>query len=227
MRRSWRIRFHQAQAAGYDSSRKRLLHGRELMVQEATSRACNGIWVDMGGGTGSNLDMAGDAAVMSFAKVYIVDLCVPLLEVARRRCAERGWHNVECVEADATTWEPPEGPKKVDLLSYSYSLTMIPDWFAAIEQGKRLLAPDGIVAVVDFYVSRKRVDDGMVRHSYLQRALWPFYFAHGDVRLNADHVPYLLWAFSKLELHERGASLPYFGAILPRVPYYVFLGSVQ
>ena len=42
-----------------------------------------GIWVDMGGGTGANLEMMGDEAVMSFAKVYVVDLCTPLLEVAR------------------------------------------------------------------------------------------------------------------------------------------------
>eukprot|EP00310_Coccolithus_braarudii_P017139 CAMPEP_0183336142 /NCGR_PEP_ID=MMETSP0164_2-20130417/4214_1 /TAXON_ID=221442 /ORGANISM="Coccolithus pelagicus ssp braarudi, Strain PLY182g" /LENGTH=308 /DNA_ID=CAMNT_0025505613 /DNA_START=6 /DNA_END=930 /DNA_ORIENTATION=+ len=211
--------FYQAQASGYDAFRQRLLQGRELMVQEATSRASGGIWVDMGGGTGANLEMAGDAAVMSFAKVYIVDLCIPLLEVARKRCAERGWHNVECVEGDAATWVPPEGRSKVDLLTFSYSLTMIPDWFAALTHAKELLAADGNIAIVDFYVSRKYVEGGMARHSYVQRALWPFYFAHDDVRLSADHLPFITKAFSTLELHEREAPLPYLGVVLPRVPY--------
>ena len=81
----------------------------------------------MGGGTAANLEMMGDEAVMSFAKIYVVDLCTPLLEVARRRCEERGWHNVEVVEGDATSWEPHEGPGAVDVLTFSYSLSMIPD----------------------------------------------------------------------------------------------------
>ena len=127
--------FYGAQAADYDAFRKRLLQGREQLVTEALTAAGGGggVWVDLGGGTGANLDMAGDEVVMSFAKVYVVDLCGPLLKVARERCAARGWHNVECVEADATTWLPDEGRGKVDLVTFSYSLTMIPDWFAAVD----------------------------------------------------------------------------------------------
>ena len=120
--------FYSTQAEGYDAFRKRLLHGREQMVTEVAQRASGGIWVDMGGGTGANLDMMGDEVVMSYAKIYVVDLCAPLMEMARRRCAERGWHNVEVVEGDATTWVPDEGLGAIDVITFSYSLSMIPDW---------------------------------------------------------------------------------------------------
>ena len=77
--------FYGAQAADYDAFRKRLLQGREQLVTEALTAAGGGggVWVDLGGGTGANLEMAGDEVVMSFAKVYVVDLCGPLLKVAR------------------------------------------------------------------------------------------------------------------------------------------------
>ena len=64
--------FYASQAEGYDTFRKRLLHGREEMVGEVCERASGGIWVDMGGGTGANLEMMGDEAIMSFAKIYVV-----------------------------------------------------------------------------------------------------------------------------------------------------------
>ena len=101
--------FYSCQARDYDAFRKKLLCGREEMVREATQRAGGGIWVDMGAGTGSNLEMVGDEVVMSFAKIYLVDMSPSLLAMAKKRVIDNGWHNVEVVEADATTWEPDEG----------------------------------------------------------------------------------------------------------------------
>ena len=131
--------FYAAQADGYDTFRRRLLHGREQMIRAATFHSARGgtnggIWADLGGGTGANLEMVGEEIVMSFAKIYVVDLCPSLLAVARKRCAERGWHHVECVEADATQWVAEEGEGKLSLVTFSYSLTMVPDWWAAIQQ---------------------------------------------------------------------------------------------
>merc|ERR1719199_2380824 len=82
--------FYGHQAGDYDAFRKRLLTGREELMHDVAARASGkgGVWVDMGGGTGANLEMMGDEAVMSFAKVYVVDLCGPLLEVARQRCVD-------------------------------------------------------------------------------------------------------------------------------------------
>lgn len=44
--------FYKHQATGYDAFRKKLLHGREYIATE-TPKFQKGIWVDMGGGTGS------------------------------------------------------------------------------------------------------------------------------------------------------------------------------
>ena len=62
-----------------------------------------GVWVDLGGGTGSNLEYfrgAGgeDTLSATFSKVYVVDLTPSLLEVAKARVEERGWgERVEAV----------------------------------------------------------------------------------------------------------------------------------
>jgi S-adenosylmethionine-diacylgycerolhomoserine-N-methlytransferase len=73
--------------------------------------------------------------------------------VARERIAANGWKNVEAVEADATTWRPRE--ERVDFVTFSYSLTMIPDWFLAMDHAHKLLGTGGLIGIVDFYVSRK------------------------------------------------------------------------
>lgn len=141
--------FYAGQAEGYDDFRKRLLQGREDVYREVVDRSAGGIWVDMGGGTGSNLEFAGDG-IRRFEKVYVVDLAESLLGIVKKRSEKNGWSNVEAVVGDATQWLPPEG--SADVVTFSYSLTMIPDWFAAIDNALRMLKPGGLIGVIDFYV---------------------------------------------------------------------------
>ena len=54
----------------------------------------------------------------------------------------------------------------MDVVTFSYSLTMIPDWFLAVDHAWRLLRPGGTIGVVDFYVSRKHPDPGWRRHPW-------------------------------------------------------------
>jgi SAM-dependent methyltransferase len=122
----------------------------------------------MGGGTGANLDYFGER-ISRLGKVYVLDLSHSLLEVAKQRIAAKGWTNVETVEADATTFQPPSGP--VDVVTFSYSLTMIPDWFAAIQNALAILKPGGVIGVVDFYVSRKYASAGLARHGWMTHVL--------------------------------------------------------
>ena len=63
------------------------------------------------------------------------------------RVKKFGWKNVEVIEADATTFVPKEG--YADLITFSYSLTMIPDWFLAIENSLKLLRPGGQIGVTN------------------------------------------------------------------------------
>ena len=210
--------FYSGQADGYDDFRKRLLKGREEMMQ-AVPVPEGGVWVDMGGGTGANLEFIGEN-IPRLGRVYTVDLATSLLKVAGQRFEKHGWNHVSPVEADATLFTPEEG--FADVVTFSYSLTMIPDWFAAIDNALRILKPGGIIGVVDFYVSRKWAADGFKRHGWLRRSYMPVHFATDNVFLSPDHVPYLHKHFEPVEFQECLARIPYFPIM--KAPYYIFLG---
>jgi len=211
--------FYSGQARGYDDFRKRLLQGRKEMWQHLAARVPpQADAIDMGGGTAANLEFIGES-ISSFRSITVVDLSPSLLAVARQRIADRGWGHVSTVEADATAWQPPE---PVDLVTFSYSLTMIPDWFAAIDNARRMLKPGGLIGVVDFYVSRKYPEAGRKRHAWLTSVFWPIWFRSDNVFPSPDHVPYLHRRFEPLVLEEHRARIPYFPT--SRVPYYIFVG---
>jgi S-adenosylmethionine-diacylgycerolhomoserine-N-methlytransferase len=210
--------FYSGQAQDYDAFRKRLLHGREALY-ESLSPPEHGVWVDMGGGTGANIEMMG-ATVSALAKTYIVDLSPSLLSMARERIDANGWTNVEAVEADATTFEPPEG--QVDVVTFSYSLTMIPDWYAALDHALSILKPGGHIGVVDFFVSRKHTAETMDQHPWRTRWFWPLWFANDNVFISPDHVPYLHERFEPVHFSQHRGKVPYLPA--GRVPYYRFIG---
>ncbi len=211
--------FYRGQATGYDRFRQRLLSGREQLYRSLTEYDGKQ-WVDLGGGTGVNFEAIGDR-LSQFGKIYIVDLCPSLLEVARERKADRGWTNVEVIEADVTQFLPPEGA--ADIVTFSYSLTMIPDWFAAIEQAYKIIKPGGIVGVVDFYVSRKHPPDGWQKNSFFDRTFWPILFASDNVFLSPDRVHFLHHYFQPISFTENMARIPFLPGL--KVPYYTFIGQ--
>jgi S-adenosylmethionine-diacylgycerolhomoserine-N-methlytransferase len=210
--------FYSGQADGYDDFRRRLLQGREKLWN-ALDIPEGGVWVDMGGGTGSNLEFFGPR-IEQLKKVHVVDLSASLLDVARQRAEDRGWSNVEAVEADATQYAPSSGP--VDVVTFSYSLTMIPDWFAALENALAMLKPGGLIGVVDFYVSRKWPAPDQTRHSWFTRSYWPVHFATDNVFPSPDHVPFLHRRLEPLHFSENFGKVPYVPLI--RMPYYTFVG---
>jgi len=215
--------FYAGQAEGYDDFRKRLLLGREEVYKklgEGFSEAEEGVWVDFGGGTGSNLEGIGPS-ISKFQRVYVVDLASSLLKIVDKRAAKNGWSNVKAVTADATTWTPSEG--YADIVTFSYSLTMIPDWFGAIENAKRILKPGGKIGVIDFYVSRKHPADGLAKHPWSTRSFWPVWFSSDNVFPSADHVPFLQRHFQTIMLEERRSKVPYLPLI--RTPYYQYIGT--
>lgn len=209
--------FYQGQAEHYDAFRRKLLPGRDTLFAQVPMPE-GGTWVDLGGGTGSSLEFVGDRA-RQLDRVYIVDLSPSLLRVAAERVARAGLTNVELIEADATTFQPP---RPADLVTCSYSLTMIPDWFAAVDRARRMLAPGGTFAALDFYVSRKYSSAGSVRHGWWTRHFWPAWFSSDSVFLSPDHLPYLRSRFECVVLRESVTRVPY--VPLVRVPYYLFIG---
>jgi S-adenosylmethionine-diacylgycerolhomoserine-N-methlytransferase len=149
----------------------------------------------------------------------LVDLCPALLEQADRRCRRQGWNNVHTIHADACTWKPT---MPVDAVLCSYSLTMIPDWFAAIDNAYAMLRPGGLMAVVDFTVSRRNPSVGLIRHGTFTRHFWPLWFGHDGVRPNADHLPYLMSRFRSELVEERRGRVPWMFGL--SAPYYLFIG---
>jgi S-adenosylmethionine-diacylgycerolhomoserine-N-methlytransferase len=210
--------FYRHQAPGYDDFRKRLLHGREEMIQ-ALEVPEGGHLLDMGGGTGSNAELFGER-LSRLGSMHIVDLCPSLLTTAEERIQHHGWVNVHTAHADATTYVPTRAP--VDVVTFSYSLTMIPDWFRAMQHAWNLLRPGGTIGVVDFYVSRKWPAPGLRRHSGLQRLFWQAWFGMDNVFLSPDHLPYLQAHFETVRLEERKGKVPYLLGL--QAPYYIFIG---
>ena len=212
--------FYGRQAGDYDSFRARLLHGREELYARQIPVAPGSVWVDVGGGTGRNLEFLGPA-LRELAQVYIVDLSAALLKQADERIRQQNWTNVRTLHADATTFRLPDG-HSADVVTFSYSLTMIPDWFVALNHAYELLKPGGVIGVVDFHVGRKHPEPGRARHRWFTRTFWPTWFAFDNVFLSPDHAAYLHSRFVPVFFAERRGKVPYLLGL--SAPHYLFVG---
>jgi len=226
--------FYRLQAENYDSYRKRLLHGREQLfeVLYAHLKPGKGIsWIDMGAGTGYNLECMNEYMQLgrgNFSKISLVDLSGSLLKQAEIRVRQHGWEElVEFVEEDAILYaknRSEERDGKVDLVTFSYSLTMIPDWFSAAHNAWKLLKPGGIFAIVDFYVARKYPADDEKPQGWFTRTFWKTFFAFDNVRLSDDHIQFLRTFHpdaTTLYKKEAKGSVPYIPLL--KAPYYILL----
>lgn len=208
--------FYKTQASFYDATRSRLLRGREDMLglvaaqlkqqQQAGKLPRKPIWVDVGGGTGWNIEQMNTFVPVStfFHAVYLVDFSPSLCEVAKARVARLGWSNVKVVCQDARDFRLGDyeigidDTKAVfsigrsafddggvanagaDLLTMSYSLSMIPEFYPVVDSLATLLAPNGVIGVVDFYVqnrtdfSNRNYTGGIIdRHCmWISRVFW-------------------------------------------------------
>jgi S-adenosylmethionine-diacylgycerolhomoserine-N-methlytransferase len=207
--------FYAAQAHDYDRFRERLLRGRADLIRRLPLPPHARV-VELGGGTGRNLEFFAER-LDQIAAFDVVDLCPALLAQARDRF--RRHPQVRMIEADATTYRPDA---LVDCVYFSYSLTMIPDWRAALGNALAMLKPGGVLGVVDFYVSARRPAPGLVHHNGLTRAFWPRWFGHDGVRLDPRHLVELCERLPRHEVVECRTAIPYLPAA--RVPYYLFIG---
>lgn len=207
--------FYRPQATRYDTFRERMLHGRQRLLDLLDIRP-NHYVVELGGGTGRNLDYLGER-LAGLRRVDVVDLCPALLEQARRRAQHRA--NVVIVDADATAYRPAE---PVDRVFFAYSLTMMPNWQDALENARAMLRPGGLVGVVDFYVAERVSETRAGPHGPLTRRFWPWWFAHDGVLLNPQHLASLARRFQTVHRGEHRGPLPFLPGL--RVPYYLFVG---
>jgi S-adenosylmethionine-diacylgycerolhomoserine-N-methlytransferase len=146
-------------------------------------------------------------------------LCRPLLEIAQKRIDQHpGWEKiVELVEGDATSPDVKglPAPGTVDVITMSYSLTMIPDWQAALKNAYNLLRPGGYIAVSDFTIRPE--------HSAFTRTFWPTVFKNDHVILRTEHIDTLDRMFSRVHLQVERGGFPY--VPLLKCPYYFYVGQ--
>ncbi len=140
-------RFYRWHAVIYDQTRWMILHRRRQAVEALDIRPDSRV-LEVGCGTGLNfalslarLDPARGGSLTG------LDFSADMLERARRRVERAGWTNVELVCADATTMELG---RAFDRILFAYSLTMIPDWPAALARARDHLTADGVLVVLDF-----------------------------------------------------------------------------
>lgn len=198
--------FYAPQAEHYDAFRARLLQGRRELLAHLAPAPGEHV-VELGAGTGANLAHLGEQ-VADLRRVDLVDLCPSLLAVARTRWAGR--ENVKVIEADACRYDPG---RAVDCVFFSYSLTMIPNWRAALDNAVAMLRPGGRLGLVDFHLP----EDGGIADEF-----WRRWFGHDGVRLSRQHLPHLQATLPAHVAHRRRAAVPYLPGL--RVPYYLFIG---
>lgn len=151
--------FYESQKDEYDAFRENFLHARPVLAECIPLRDRKMVWVDVGGGTGRNLEFFSvDTIKQRFSKIYIVDVSLSLLDVAKKRVDAAGLSDVvECVFCDFTDSKmvadklPASG--SCDLVTMSYSLSMIPNKELALASAAKLLKPkgEGVLGVADFF----------------------------------------------------------------------------
>eukprot|EP00898_Chlorokybus_atmophyticus_P007323 jgi/Chlat1/7592/Chrsp63S07076 len=219
--------FYGPQAHAYDRFRSSFLWGRRPMLAASAARlkdaGVNGaVWVDLGGGTGENVAMMADYMPLSnFKKIYIVDLCPSLCKVAKEKAIKNNWSNVEVVEADACLFAPANG-LQADLVTFSYSLTMIPPFHAAVDQAVSYLREGGFLSVADFYVSSK-YDMPLRQHGTLQRWFWRCVFDTDNINLSSARREYLDYRLTRVSEYNSQGSIPYVPFL--RAPWYMWIGQ--
>lgn len=223
--------FYQNQAHVYDLTRKLLLKGREDCLQLAVSHLPprkNLVWVDIGGGTGKNIEMMDEILPIAdnFSAIILVDLSPSLCAIARQRFAGKPWEKkVKVMVADACDFKIAHDD--ADLITFSYSLLMIPTFNSVIDHAVELLLETGVIACVDFgiqsqdtSVGRINTVGGLVNRNipWLLRNFWRTWFEADKVFLDSARRNYLEYKFGTLK------SVNAYNNALGRIPYYIWVG---
>ncbi len=137
-----------AQRHIYDLTRKYYLLGRDRLIA-GLDLGDGGHVLEIGCGTARNLALAAKA--WPKAQFYGLDISAEMLKSARTTLERRGIQ-ASLALGDAARFDPAAlfGRSRFDRVVFSYTLSMIPPWREALEQGCALLASGGEVHVVDF-----------------------------------------------------------------------------
>jgi S-adenosylmethionine-diacylgycerolhomoserine-N-methlytransferase len=207
--------FYAKQAQGYDDFRERLLPGRKELVEQLIPQGFRGLWIDIGGGTGRTVQYVSER-IAPDAQVVILDLCDSLLSLANKRIEQAGWLFARTRRDDITTCTDYFG--EADVVTFSYSLSMIPNWGTALYKAHRMLKPGGLLGVVDFTC---RGESPSFTERLVDR-FWKIWFSYDGVHISEQHHKDLTSRFAVEKLVFNRAKIPYL--VGAKAPYYTFLG---
>ncbi len=134
----------------YDATRKFFLLGRDRLIADLAPPPGARV-LEIGCGTGRNMIVA--ARRYPQAQFYGLDISAQMLATARESVARAGLQDrITLAQGDATAFDAQAlfGAPTFERVFFSYSLSMIPDWRAALAQGAQATAPGGALHVVDF-----------------------------------------------------------------------------
>lgn len=154
--------FYAAQAKGYDAVRENMLVGRNDMISGFGPIKEGHTWLDVGGGTGRNLHYLR-AQLDLFERIIVLDICPELLEIGQEnarlsfteaQCEKISWVCLDINSPDVkkilSQYLGNDLKRGFDTISFSYSLSMIPEWKKALASAKTLMSEEGRVIVSDF-----------------------------------------------------------------------------
>jgi len=129
----------------YDFTRKYYLFGRDRLIRELDAAPGMSV-LEVGCGTGRNLELI--ARAWPQVQCHGFDISSEMLKSAGARLGPQA----RLALGDATRFDPNAlfDRKGFDRVVLSYTLSMIPDWQAALEQAAAALAPGGVLHAVDF-----------------------------------------------------------------------------
>jgi len=144
-------RMYRLQRFIYDPTRRFYLPGRDRAIAELEAGPGTAV-LEIGCGTGRNLMHI--ARRYPGARVFGVDASAAMLRTARARRARAGVaHRIRLARGDAVADDPAamfDVAGGFDRVLFSYALSMIGLWRAALARAVAALAPGGRLHVVDF-----------------------------------------------------------------------------
>jgi len=134
----------------YDATRKFFLFGRDGLIADLAPEPGARV-LEVGCGTGRNLILAAQRHPQ--ARFFGLDISAAMLATARTQVDKAGLGTrVTLAEADATEFDPAAlfGEAAFERVFFSYTLSMVPDWPAALARALAATAPQGRIEIVDF-----------------------------------------------------------------------------
>ncbi len=195
----------------YDASRKYYLLGRDRLLRELRP-APGAAVLEVGCGTARNLIKL--ARLQPGLQLYGLDASTQMLQTAQAKLRQQGLQGQIALQhayaeqfAAQTTFGRDQ---PFDIIFFSYALSMIPPWQAALDNALANLKPGGWIYIVDFSDQR-----GLPRSFKWLLERWLALF-------HVRHDPALL-----AYLQQLGAGRVQQVRITPLYRHYAFLAAVQ